>query len=126
MRTKQPDGKPDHHIRLSGLGHPISHIEIKAGTDQDQPFKWSDRAGEESPENPLGKWWIINTVPDFRVYENGELDIWFSVPDRSRPHTSFRVFVFYDETNFDRIVPAVSTPEPELDAETIEAKPAKF
>jgi hypothetical protein len=120
LRDVNPDGLLDHHIRLEGLRHPISHIEIKAGSGPTD-FKWSNRAGEESPEHPEGKWWYVMQSPRIPGSPVGVMNLRFSEPTRDAPHTDFRVYVFYSDTpgDYDTIIPTL--PEP-CDAAALRAK----
>jgi hypothetical protein len=120
LRNVIPDGKLDHHIRLEGLRHPVSHIEIKAGSGPTD-FKWSNRAGEESPEHPEGRWWYILQSPRIPGSPVGVMNLRFSEPTRDAPHTDFRVYVFYSDTpgDYDTIIPTL--PEP-CDAAALRAK----
>jgi hypothetical protein len=106
LRSVNPDGKLDHHIRLEGLRHPVSHIEIKAGSGPTD-FKWSNRAGEESPEFPEGKWWYVMHSPRIPGSPVGVMNLRFSEPTRDAPHTDFRVYVFYSESDFELIRPTL-------------------
>jgi hypothetical protein len=111
LRDVNPDGLLDHHIRLEGLRHPISHIEIKAGSGPTD-FKWSNRAGGETPEHPQGTWWYVMHSPRFPGSPVGVLNVRFSEPTRDAPHTDFRVYVFYSDEpgDYDTIIPTL--PEP--------------
>lgn len=96
LRSTVPDGKLDHHVRLTGLKGPIEHIIIHAGAT-----KWSDEAGEESPQNPQGTWWWVERKPDGHIY----------FADRGTTG-NFVVFPIYSDATFDRLEVSVPTPEP--------------
>jgi hypothetical protein len=112
LRSLTPDSKLDHHIRLEGLRHPVSHIEIKAGSGTTD-FKWSNRAGEESPEFPQGKWWYIVQSPRIPGSPVGVMNLRFSEPTPGTPHTDFRVYVMYSDTegDYDLIRPTSASTE---------------
>jgi hypothetical protein len=97
LRTRVPDGKLDYHFRLTGLQkRPIAFIDVKAGSDTaGTGFKWSNVAGEESNEHPLGKWWLITYSPRLNEISDTR-EIWFSNPNPDKPYTSFRIYVVYD------------------------------
>jgi len=111
-RSQTPDGKLDHHIRLEGLRHPVVFIEVKAGSG-DTDWKWSDRAGEEAnPKYAPGGWWWVKHEPRIPGSTTGVMDLWLSEPTPAKPHTDFRVYVFYSEDLNDRdaIVPGAPPP----------------
>jgi hypothetical protein len=95
LRSKTPDGKLDHHFRLTGLRYPISHVNIHDGAT-----KWSDMAGEESPTNPQGTWWFVLTNPPLPGAPDGVQDIYIS--DRGTPG-AFVIFPIYADNSFDRL-----------------------
>jgi hypothetical protein len=95
LRSKVPDGKLDHHFRVSGLRYPIAHVNIHDGAT-----KWSDMAGEESAEFPQGKWWFVMTNPPLPGGVDGVQDIYIS--DRGTPG-QFIIFPIYSDNSFDRL-----------------------
>jgi hypothetical protein len=95
LRSKTPDGKLDHHFRVTGLKYPISHVNIHDGA-----VKWSDMAGEESPTNPQGTWWFVMTNPPLPGGQDGVQDIYIS--DRGTPG-QFILFPIYSDNSFDRL-----------------------
>jgi hypothetical protein len=109
LRSKIPDGKLDHHFRLSGLKYPIEHVNIHDGT-----VKWSDQAGEESQEFPQGKWWFVLTTPPLPGSPDGTNDIYIS--DRGTPG-QFVLFPIYADGSTDRL--EASAPPTEDDCEEI-------
>jgi hypothetical protein len=114
LRSRVPDGKLDYHFRLTGLQkRPIAFIDVKAGSDSDgTSFKWSNVAGEESPQHPEGKWWLITYTPPLTAVGDTR-DIWFANPFPDRPYTDFRIYVVYDERNIeDRDFMRATSPTP--------------
>jgi hypothetical protein len=117
LRSRVPDGKLDYHFRLTGLQkRRIAFIDVKAGSDTaGTGFKWSNVAGEESAEHPLGKWWLITYAPRLNEISDTR-EIWFSNPYPDKPYTSFRVYVVYDERKIDdrdyAVVHAPPAPKP--------------
>ncbi len=95
LRSRTPDGKVDYHFTLTNLqNRPIDHIDVKAGSGATD-FKWSNIAGNESPTNPEGTWWLITYSPTPLSTPSTTRDIWFANPKPDAPYTDFRIYVHY-------------------------------
>lgn len=117
LRGHDPDGQPDLKFTLTNLQkRKISYVVVRAGSPETgDDFKWSDRAGEESQQNPAGNYWMLEYSPALSQTGSGSLDVWLSQPSYAKQYTDVRIYVYYSEDLNDRDflrATAVTMPEP--------------